>query len=305
MDTIRISLEQWRALAAVVEAGGYAQAAAVLHKSQSAVTYAVQKIESQLDVRLFEIQGRKATLTPAGQMLYRRALALLNEAGELEWSARAFAAEEEAEIRLAVEILYPLPPLLGALARFGEESPLTRIEVIESALDGPAESLAKGEADLAISPHIPRGRLGDPLLRLRLLAVAAAAHPLHRLGTELTLRDLRAHRQLTVRDGGAGRERDELFLEARQRWTFSSLAASLQAARWGHGFGWFPENLIRDDLEAGTLRLLPLREGRESWVEFYLLLANPDFATKGVRRLAQIMRENPATGNVPAAMSSI
>ena len=35
-----VSLEQWRALIAVVEAGGYAQAAEALHKSQSAVTYA-------------------------------------------------------------------------------------------------------------------------------------------------------------------------------------------------------------------------------------------------------------------------
>ena len=34
----RISLEQWRALQAVVEAGGYAQAAEALHKSQSTLT---------------------------------------------------------------------------------------------------------------------------------------------------------------------------------------------------------------------------------------------------------------------------
>ena len=67
-----ISLDQWRALIAVVDAGGYAQAAEVLHKSQSAVTYAVQKIESQLELKAFEIQGRKAILTPTGQMLYRR-----------------------------------------------------------------------------------------------------------------------------------------------------------------------------------------------------------------------------------------
>ena len=45
-DYPHISLEQWRALLAVVEAGGYAQAAEALHKSQSAITYAVQKIES-------------------------------------------------------------------------------------------------------------------------------------------------------------------------------------------------------------------------------------------------------------------
>jgi hypothetical protein len=45
-----ISLEQWRALIAVVDGGGYAQAAAAIHKSQSAVTYAVQKLEAILGV---------------------------------------------------------------------------------------------------------------------------------------------------------------------------------------------------------------------------------------------------------------
>ena len=72
----QITLEQWRSLIAVVDADGYAQASELLHKSQSAVTYAVQKIESLLDVKAFEIQGRKAILTLTGQMLYRRALAL-------------------------------------------------------------------------------------------------------------------------------------------------------------------------------------------------------------------------------------
>ena len=43
----RVTLDQWRALVAVVDAGGYAQAAEALHKSQSAVTYAVQKLESE------------------------------------------------------------------------------------------------------------------------------------------------------------------------------------------------------------------------------------------------------------------
>ena len=39
-----ISLDQWRSLIAVVDAGGYAQAAETLHKSQSAVTYAVRAV---------------------------------------------------------------------------------------------------------------------------------------------------------------------------------------------------------------------------------------------------------------------
>ena len=45
MSNPRITLEQWRALQAVVESSGYAQAAEALHKSQSTLTYAMQKIE--------------------------------------------------------------------------------------------------------------------------------------------------------------------------------------------------------------------------------------------------------------------
>ena len=45
-----ISLEQWRALVAVVDEGGYASAAESIHKSQSSVTYAVQQIEKLLGV---------------------------------------------------------------------------------------------------------------------------------------------------------------------------------------------------------------------------------------------------------------
>ena len=65
--TPRITLEQWRALQAVVEEGGYAQAAEALHKSQSTVTYAVQQIQKLLDVQVFEIRGRKAVLTDGGR----------------------------------------------------------------------------------------------------------------------------------------------------------------------------------------------------------------------------------------------
>src|SRR5215218_5949224 len=97
----RVSLEQWRCLAAVVDAGGYAQAAQQLHKSQSTVTYAVQQLESRLKVHVFEIQGRKAVLTGVGQMIYRRARTLLDDAGDLERAARKASAGWEAEIGIA------------------------------------------------------------------------------------------------------------------------------------------------------------------------------------------------------------
>ena len=286
-----ISLEQWRTLVAVVDAGGYAAAAKALHKSQSAVTYAVQKIESLLGVRAFAIQGRKAVLTPTGQMLYRRALALVNQAGEVERAARRLSAGWEAEIGLAVEIIFPGRLLLDCLARFGDESPHTRLEIIESVISGTPEALLTGQADLAITPRVPPGFLGTPLIRLRLVAVASPRHPLHRLGRTLTHDDLARHRHLAVRESGSLRSRHTTTVEVEQRWTFSTLASSIAAACRGDGFAWYPESSIGDELADGRLRPLPLRGAEERFAELYLVVADPDGAGPGVCRLARIIRD--------------
>jgi DNA-binding transcriptional LysR family regulator len=293
-ETPRVTLEQWRALVAVVDAGGYAQAAEELHKSQSAVTYAVQKLESQLGVRAFEIHGRKAVLTPTGRLLYRRAHALLDDAGGLERAAGSLSAGWEAEIHLVAEILFPSWLLLQCLDRFGNDSPHTRIEVVESVIGGATEALLSGRVDLAIAPTVPTGFLGDALMRLRIVPAAHPQHPLHRLGRALTIRDLRAYRHLVVRDSAATRDPRAVSVEVDQRWTVSNLSTSIEAARMGYGFAWYPEEKIREELATGMLKPLPLREGSERFVELYLILPDRDAAGPGALRLAEIIREQVA-----------
>ena len=286
-----ISLEQWRALVAVVDEGGYASAAEALHKSQSAVTYAVQQIEKLLDVKAFELRGRKAVLTPTGQMLYSRAQVLLQEASDLERAANRTSAGWEAEIGLAVEIIFPTWLLLTSLDRFGKESPHTRIEVIESVIGGAPEALVARRVDLAVTPRVPPGFTGESLMRLGFVPAAHPAHLLFQLGRPLTRKDLRKHRQLVVRDTGQKRDKRGTILEADQRWTVGHMATSLQAARMGFGFAWYPEEKIREEIEAGQLKRLPLRDGGELYVEIYLVLADPEGAGPGVRRLAEILKE--------------
>ena len=290
--TPNITLEQWRTLISIVDAGGYAQAAELMYKSQSAVTYAVQKIESMLDVKVFEIQGRKAILTPTGQMLYRRALALLNEANELEQAAHALSAGWEANINIAAEILFPPQLLLTCMHKFGLESPHTRIELIESVIGGTSEALLKGEADIAISPQLPPGFLGTLLTRIKIIAVAHVDHPLHNLGHALTYKDLRAYRHLVVRDSGKNRGQRPAIVDVDQRWTVSQIATSIQAVSMGYGFAWLPEEHIRQELNTGLLKPLPLLEGGEREVPLYLVIANPDFAGPGIRRLAEIIKNS-------------
>jgi DNA-binding transcriptional LysR family regulator len=286
---LRISLEQWRSLLAVVDSGGYAQAATVLHKSQSAVTYAVQKMESLLGVKIFEVIGRKAHLTATGQVLYRRAKALLEEAGALETAAGSLAAGWEPELRLAVEIIFPTWLLLDCLGRFAKERPETRIELYETVLSGTEESLLERRVDFAIGSTVPAGFAGDRLMPLRFIAAAHPDHPLHRLGRELTLQDLRKYRHLVIRDSGSQR-RGGTWLGAEQVWTVSQKATSIHAATLGLGFAWFPEDTIRSELANGSLARLPLREGGERSADLYLVFADRDYAGPGALRLAEIIR---------------
>jgi len=288
-----ITLEQWRALTAVVDAGGYAQAAAVMHKTQSSVSYAVQKLESVLGVEVFNVQGRKAVLTPTGQLLYRRARYLLDEAGALEKAAKKLSAGWEAEIRVVVEAIFPTFVMLRCLDLLGGESPHTCIEVIESVISGTSEALMQGQADLAIAGNIPQGFLGDALMQVRFVLVAHPDHVLHRLGRKITVQDLRVHRQLVVRETGLRRE-TRSSVDATQRWTVSYMATSIEAARSGYGFAWLPEEKLREQLAAGTLKPLPLREGGERFAQLYLIFADRDHAGPATLRLAEIIREQVA-----------
>lgn len=287
----RITLEQWQALVAVVDAGGYAQAAARLHKSQSSVTYLVQELQRRLGVKAFEIKGRKAALTPTGELLYRRSRVLLDEAAGLEKAAKSASAGWEAEIRIAAEVVFPTWLLLQCFDRLSAESPHTRIELIESVLAGTNEALLEGRADLVITGQVPAGFSGAPLMPVRMVLAAHPGHALHKLGRAVTMRDLRAHRQLVVRESDA-RRATKTGVEAAQRWTVSHMATSIFAATMGFGYGWFPEERIRGELHADSLKALPLRErGGERVGQLYLVFADRENAGPGTLRLAALIEE--------------
>ncbi len=286
----KISLEQWRALVAVVEAGGYAQAAEALHKTQSSVSYGVQKLERLLDVKVFEIDGRRARLTANGQVLYRRARALLDEAASLERASAHLAGGWEPELRLAAEIIYPTWMLLKCFALFAEQRPETRIQLFETVLAGTDDALTERRVHLAINSRVPPGFLGTPLINMRFIPAAHPEHPLHQLGRDLTLDDLRHHRHLIIRDTGVQARDAGGWQGSEQRWTVSHKATSIHAATMGLGFAWFAEDTIREELERGALKALPMAGG-ERFGQLYLILAEGDASGPGARLLARIIDE--------------
>ncbi len=293
MRDARISLDQWNVIISVVESGGYAKAADRLHKSQSTLTYSIKKLESLLGVKVFELRGRKAVLTRTGELLYRRAKVLLAEAARLEHAAGRLAEGWEPEVRIAVDILFPTWLLLQCFAEFCTEHPDTHLELYETVLGGTEEALAARRVEFAIGTNVPQGFVGDILMPVRAVCVAAPSHPLHRLARELTLEDLRLHRHIVVRDSGAQRARSAGWLNE-LRLTVTQKATAIHAVCQGMGYAWYPLDSVRRELERGELKPLPLREGGEKAGTLYLTFADRDATGPGALRLAEIVRQGVA-----------
>ncbi len=294
MSVPRITLDQWNTLVNVVESGSYASAASRLHKSQSTLSYAIAQLQKLTGVPIFTIQGRKAVLTETGRALYLRGKRLINEASRVEQMAAELAQGWESELRIAVEIIFPIWLLLECLATFSHERPSTSVELHESVLGGTGEALLQGRVDIAIGPTIPPGFLGEALMQVHFVPAASPQHPLHGLGRVLTLSDLYDYRRLLIRESGARHTRDIGF-GAEHRITFSTKATSIRAACMGLGFAWFPAESIQAELATGELKVLPLREGADGFATLYLMHADPDSVRPGARRLVEIIREAVAS----------
>ncbi|WP_255438986.1 LysR family transcriptional regulator [Aestuariibacter sp. GS-14] len=273
---LKATLEQWRMFKAVVDAGGFNQAAEQVHKSQSSIHHAVQKLESALGLTLFINEGRRVSLTEAGELMYRRACYLLDEAHKVESVANSLKSGVETYLRIAVDIIFPPEMLYKALNKVSQNYPLLRIELMETVLNGANTLLKEGEVDLGISPFPFNSGFSEDLCEIDFIAVAHPSHPLHALGRLLTLEDLKGHRQIVVRDSSTDRKAESGWLGADQRWTVSHVRTSIDIIRQGLGFAWLPLAIIRNELESGVLKPLPLDQGGVRKALLFLCFADGD-----------------------------
>lgn len=296
----RTTLEQWRVLQAIVEHGGYAQAAEALHRSQSSVSYAVARLQEQVGLELLKVEGRKARLTEQGKALLASATELLHEAEKLEQFARHLQKGRETEVRLAVDVAFPTPLLLQALRQFTQQTPQTRVQLSEVVLSGADDALLQHKADIVIGTRVPGGFLGTPLLTIEFLAVAHPAHPLHHLGRGLGADDLKRHTQIVIRDSGTQHPRDDGWLGATRRWTVTSMEASLAMVEAGLGFAWLPRHLTATSIQAGRLRPLALEQGHVRHVSLYLMFGRTGPVGPATRELADMLQQAATdTSSIP------
>ena len=291
MASLHVTLEQWRALQAVVDHDGFARAAEALHKSQSSVSYTVAKLQEQLGVSLLRVEGRKAVLTDEGKALLRRARLLLKQAEEVEQFAEGLEQGWESEINLVVDAAFPTDILMNALGRYAPQSHGCRVQLKEVVLSGAEDALLQGNADIAICANVPPVFLGEPLLNINFIAVSHIDHALHKLGRPLTTSDLEDELQLVINDSGEHHQQDVGWLGSDHRWSVSSMETALTTLMTGLGFCWLPEQVVAKHIEAGQIKPLDLEAGGQYQAMLYLVQGKQAGQGPGTKLLTELLHE--------------
>ena len=259
-----MTLEQLAAFQAVAQKGTFSAASQHLHKSQPAVTKLVQNLEAELGLTLFDRSAYRASLTDAGRLFLERTRQLLDQTEALRGFGLTLANAAEPVLRLVVEAITPLPPLLTLLREVQELFPALRYELRTERLAGALEALLDQSADLVIAHK--QSSLGEaleaqPFRAVRILPVARHDHPLARVEPPVPGPLLRQYAQVVLRDSGRGELKQNVnVLEGGLRWSVTDVAAKLEIIHAGMGWGGLPEHVVASALREGSLRALEIRE---------------------------------------------
>ncbi len=243
------TVEQWRIFQAVVDHGGYAQAAEKLNKSQSSLNHAVAKLQQALGLSLLEVRGRKACLTPQGEVFLRRSRKLTQDVESLERLADILASGWEPVLRIVVEASLPRAPLYQALAEFRTQSRGCRIHLVETQPSGCQTVIRQQAAHMVFASRAYPNLTSLPLATTVYVPVAAPNHPLANIkGVGQT--EMEQQLELMLADGS---EQEEGWARGEQRWIIHHLHDALSLLRRGVGFAWLPSDVVQPMVNDGIL----------------------------------------------------
>lgn len=287
----RTTLEQWRILQAVIDQGGYHQAGEALHRSPSSLNHAVAKLQQQLGVELLRVEGRKAQLTAAGEVMLRRSRQLTEDAYHLETLSENLQRGWEPEIRIGYDAIFPQQRLWQALKAFYPQSRGSRIRIEETVLTGTRECIETARADLVICSAVPKGFLGEYLLQVPMVPVCHPDHPLNQTDRRLSAQELSQQLQIVIRDSSLQPDEHQGWLKSEQRWTVDYFDMAIELLQTGLGFCWLPLHKVATLIERGDLAQLALSEGQDRRITMHLVVPKPDQLGPGAKLLQGLLQQ--------------
>jgi DNA-binding transcriptional LysR family regulator len=245
-----LDVDQLRTFVAISDAGSFTRAAEMVHKTQSAVSMQMKRLEERLGKELFARDGRQSRLTEEGERLldYARRIVRLN----LEAIAAFNEAELAGHVRLGVPDDYADRYLPEVLARFSRSNPRVEVTVVCEPTHLLVEAIAMQQLDLAIVTQCETRIPSEIFREERLLWVTSARHSVHEeevVPLALGRATCSWRRSATSALDGIGRRSRVLY----SSWNSNAVGAAVMA---GLAVSVLPESAIR----AG-MRVLSPAEG--------------------------------------------
>jgi DNA-binding transcriptional LysR family regulator len=258
------SIDQLLVLLAVEEEGSFTAAARRLGRATSAISYAIDTLEQQLGLSLFD-RGttRKPRLTREGEAVVSEAKAVAFSVETLRARVRGFLDDLEPEVSLVVDSLLPTGRLTRLLRDFNDKFPTVPIRLLVETLGGVERALRDDHARIGVGNQLHMTMTGFrrvDIEAVRLIPVAAPGHPLARV-TKAAPREASDFIQLILSERPAAGGRD-FGVVGLNSWRIGDLAAKHALLLAGLGWGGMPEPVVRADIETGRLVRLNLRNWR-------------------------------------------
>lgn len=183
----------------------FTKAAQELYISQPAVTRHINALEEQYQVLLFERQGNKLELTPAGKLMMEHSERILQQYQQLEYAMHLFHQDHVGQLRLGASTTiaqYVLPP---HLAQFIADFPHATVTMLNGNTRFIEHELSCHNIDLGLIEGVSRSPLFTytPFQDDELLVLASANSHYSSANTSLSLQEF-CRAPLVLREHGSG-----------------------------------------------------------------------------------------------------
>ncbi len=168
-----------RVFCAVAETKSFSKASELIHLTQPAVSLQIQAMEELYETRLFDRSGNTINLTPAGEILYKRAKEILGLYAEAQKNISEITGAIKGSLSVGASMTignYLLPSIIAA---FKKKVPQVNISLIINNTKVITDKLNAGEIDMAlVEGDVSKQRFSvDILLSDELVVIVSPVHP--------------------------------------------------------------------------------------------------------------------------------
>ncbi len=267
-------IKQMKYFQAVARLKSFTKAADECFISQSAISQQIQALEKELGVKLIQREGRKFTLTEAGEYFYRKSLVIVNDFERLTAETMRLAEGAKKELSIGFLRHYNGKELKSVLPEFQTQRPEIELSLTGGTHEELYAWLRSGRIDVAISDlrRAPSDEyVNFYLTRGYLYAEILAKSPLASLQS-ITMEDLKNTPAILVATSENFADEEMFFREYLGAKSEFLPAENLDTAHImvAAGKGYFPMEFHTPPKDAKEIRYIPIiRRGEQIFREYY------------------------------------